>query len=232
MRYANYRDLIVQLQLQGQKRTMSTDTSVHPKTNEPPGTRDLSNTSSVCQEGMALDDLAEQVSKIAFKLDQISKSSEDRTGKTQSASYISQVDEGQLGLIGSKFSTDKLAINPQFLRKMIKVRQKRALFFNNDLFSEPAWDMLLDLAAANAEGSRVSVTSLCIASGVPATTALRWISNMIEAGIFKRVADQSDKRRRFVELTDKGIEAMKRYFETVYFEEMSLSKRYALAICP
>ena len=42
--------------------------------------------------------------------------------------------------------------------------------------------MLLDLTAARAEHTRVSVTSLCIASGVPPTTALRWIGQMSDAG--------------------------------------------------
>jgi len=36
--------------------------------------------------------------------------------------------------------------------------------------ADPAWDMLLDLTAARAESRAVSVSSLCIAAGVPTTT--------------------------------------------------------------
>ena len=43
-----------------------------------------------------------------------------------------------------------------------------------ELFGDPAWDMLLDLTAARAEHTRVSVTSLCIASAVPPTGAPGW----------------------------------------------------------
>lgn len=55
--------------------------------------------------------------------------------------------------------------DPRLLRRVINQRQLRAQVFPAELFSDPAWDMLLDLTAAHAEHKRVSVTSLCIASG-------------------------------------------------------------------
>jgi DNA-binding MarR family transcriptional regulator len=88
----------------------------------------------------------------------------------------------------------------------------RAKYFDAELFADPAWDMLLDLTAARVEHTRVSVTSLCIASGVPPTTALRWIGQMAEAGLLARVEDETDRRRAFIVLTDKAVDAMARYF--------------------
>ena len=102
--------------------------------------------------------------------------------------------------------------DPRLVRRIIRQRHLRARFFDGDLFGDPAWDMLLDLTAARAEHTRVSVTSLCIASGVPPTTALRWIGQMTEAGLFQRVEDEADRRRAFVALTDKASDAMARYF--------------------
>ena len=102
--------------------------------------------------------------------------------------------------------------DPRLVRRIIRQRQARNRFFDGELFADPAWDMLLDLTAARAEHERVSVTSLCIASGVPATTALRWISQMVEAGVFVRVQDDSDKRRAFIALSDDAADAMARYF--------------------
>lgn len=102
--------------------------------------------------------------------------------------------------------------DPRLVRKIIQQRQLRARFFDGDLFADPAWDMLLDLTAARVEHVRVSVTSLCIASGVPPTTALRWISQMSDAGLFERVEDDMDRRRAFIQLTDRAVEAMARYF--------------------
>ena len=102
--------------------------------------------------------------------------------------------------------------DPRLVRRIIQHRQARGKFFDGDLFADPAWDMLLDLTAARAEHARVSVTSLCIAAGVPPTTALRWIGQMTKAGLLERVEDDADKRRAFIALTDRTAEAMARYF--------------------
>lgn len=102
--------------------------------------------------------------------------------------------------------------DPRLVRRIIRQRQLRARFFDGNLFADPAWDMLLDLTAARAEHIRVSVTSLCIASGVPPTTALRWIGQLTDAGLFERVEDDTDRRRAFIALTDRAADAMARYF--------------------
>jgi DNA-binding MarR family transcriptional regulator len=105
--------------------------------------------------------------------------------------------------------------DPRLVRRFIRQRQLRSQFFDGDLFADPAWDMLLDLTAARAEHTRVSVTSLCIASGVALTTALRWIGQMIEAGLLVRHEDDTDRRRAFISLTDLAADGMARYFEQI-----------------
>jgi len=107
------------------------------------------------------------------------------------------------------------SVDPRLIRKILRQRQQRARFFDAALFADPAWDMLLDLAAAREEDKRVSVTSLCIAAGVPPTTALRWIGQMQHAGLFARVEDPSDRRRAFIALTDTAARGMARYFAAI-----------------
>jgi DNA-binding MarR family transcriptional regulator len=101
------------------------------------------------------------------------------------------------------------------VRQVIRARRLRARFFDEDLFADPAWDMLLDLLQAEIAQHRVPVSSLCIAAAVPATTALRWIKTMTDVGLFKRRADPHDGRRIFVELSSGASEAMRRYFGEV-----------------
>jgi hypothetical protein len=103
----------------------------------------------------------------------------------------------------------------RLVRQILRQRRARAKFLDGELFADPAWDMLLDLTAARVEHARVSVTSLCIASGVPPTTALRWIGQMVESGLFDRVEDDADRRRAFIELSDKAADAMARYFAEI-----------------
>ncbi len=105
--------------------------------------------------------------------------------------------------------------DPRMIRNMIKARQMRPRFLDADLFADPAWDMLLDLTAARAEHRRVSVTSLCIASGVPTTTALRWMKLLKQAGYIQRMEDDTDRRRAFVALSETGAAAMARYFDAI-----------------
>jgi len=50
---------------------------------------------------------------------------------------------------------------------------------------------------------------------VPPTTALRWIGQMVEQGQFVRVGDQADRRRAFIDLSDRCADAMARYFAEV-----------------
>lgn len=101
------------------------------------------------------------------------------------------------------------------VRSVIRARRLRDAHFPPDLFADPAWDMLLDLYAAELEHRRVSVSSLCIAAAVPGTTALRWIGTMTAAGLFERHADQHDRRRAYVALTDDARRSLSGYFESI-----------------
>lgn len=100
-------------------------------------------------------------------------------------------------------------------RNLIDLCSTRQNFFPDGLFSDPAWDMLLDLTHARLSSKRVSVSSLCIASRVPATTALRRIGDLVSQGLATRVRDESDGRRVFVDLTDEGYTRMLAYIENV-----------------
>ncbi|WP_375402074.1 winged helix DNA-binding protein [uncultured Sphingomonas sp.] len=97
------------------------------------------------------------------------------------------------------------------IRRAIRARRMRGSFFAPGLFSDPAWDMLLDLYAAEAEDMPVSVSSLCIASAVAPTTALRWIARLTEDGLLDRRPDATDRRRAFMALTEVARIGMRRY---------------------
>src|ERR1700756_5644636 len=58
---------------------------------------------------------------------------------------------------------------------LIRVRRGRARYVPSQLFGEPAWDILLELLRAKLAYERISVSSACIAAGVPPTTGLRWL---------------------------------------------------------
>lgn len=89
--------------------------------------------------------------------------------------------------------------------QILRRRRQREAYFGKHIFADPCWDMLLDLYVAQKKHLRpVSVSSLCIASAVPATTALRWIDTLVQEGLVVRRPDPRDKRRVLVALTDEG----------------------------
>ena len=168
------------------------------------------------EDRLALLRLTEQVAQIASKLDGFGASgsalaSEEGNGSRVESPAVAFAGEGRQTARLTRALRPPLP-DPRLVRRIIRHRQRRAKFFESDLFADPAWDMLLDLTAARAEHTRVSVTSLCIASGVPPTTALRWIGHMTEVGLLQRLEDETDRRRAFIALTDKASDAMARFF--------------------
>jgi hypothetical protein len=109
----------------------------------------------------------------------------------------------------------RVPVDAALVRAIIRARRLRDQYFRSALFADPAWDMLLDLFAARLERRPVAVSSLCIASAVPSTTALRWIRTLTDQGVFVRLSDPTDGRRVFIELSDKSAAGMKGYLEAV-----------------
>jgi len=112
-------------------------------------------------------------------------------------------------------ASDVPPLSAETVRSVIRARRLRARYFREELFADPAWDMLLDLLQAEIAQLRVPVSSLCIAASVPATTALRWLKTMVGQGLFVRRADPHDGRRVFVELAPDASQALRRYFAEV-----------------
>ena len=165
----------------------------------PPGTRvsDVASDSSAAR----LRQLSDEVGRIAATLARLSKGPEAAPSLAPVAPAVPLEPPPE--------------VSREAVRSVIRARRTRARFFAEDLFADPAWDMLLDLLQAEIAQIRVPVSSLCIAAAVPATTALRWIKTLTETGIFVRRADPHDGRRVFVEMAPATSEAMRRYFGEV-----------------
>ena len=104
------------------------------------------------------------------------------------------------------------------LRKImsaLKLQKLQRRILGDELVANPCWDMLLDLYEKKMLGRPVSVSSLGIASGVPATTALRRIADLEAQGLLRRFEDAADARRVLVELTPVGVEKLAEFFEGI-----------------
>ena len=150
------------------------------------------------QSAERLRQLGDEVSRIAAALSRLS------SGPTPGLQTVSPASGG-----------DAPDVSADTVRGVIRARRLRSRFFPEELFADPAWDMLLDLLQAEIAQLRVPVSSLCIAAAVPATTALRWLKAMVQQGLFVRRADPHDGRRVFVELAPDASRALRSYFAEV-----------------
>ena len=105
------------------------------------------------------------------------------------------------------------AVAHRLVREIISARRRRDEVFGHDLFADPAWDVLLNLYEAELSQRRMQISAACIAAAVPATTALRWIRILADAGLVEREADPLDGRRMWVKLTHKSRAQLNSYFE-------------------
>ncbi|PJG48544.1 MarR family transcriptional regulator [Sphingobium sp. LB126] len=169
-------------------------------------------------EGLRLQQLSEEVSRLARTLEALTLRPRHATSSFELGPRISDQPSDYIGMpalepIGSADKpSDTVEVDAVQVRDLLRARRLRDDFLPADLFADPAWDMLLDLLAARLEHERVSVSSLCIASAVPPTTALRWIRTLTEQGFVHRQADPHDGRRVFITLTDHTAEALARWF--------------------
>lgn len=101
-------------------------------------------------------------------------------------------------------------------KQLYEARRRRdAVSPTKGLFGEPGWDILLDLFIARKTNTALQVSSVCAGAGVPSTTVLRWIARLEREGLIVRMADQDDARRRYVNLTIKGVRLMNSLLDAI-----------------
>jgi NAD(P)-dependent dehydrogenase (short-subunit alcohol dehydrogenase family) len=116
---------------------------------------------------------------------------------------------GFLGAMAGETDLEVLSALAAVARKQIKDRRSRdSILGLPDLFGEPAWEILLDLFVANADSSRVSVSSACAGSTAPHTTALRYLKALEERAMIERTPHESDARIVYVTLSETGLSSM------------------------
>lgn len=107
-------------------------------------------------------------------------------------------------------SIDEQTLHSQ-VANVLRLRRQRNKLFGGELFGEPAWDILLELYAAEGTGRKLSVSGACYVSGVPSSTALRWILRLEKDGWIKRAGDPLDKRRTWLTLCDHAEKKMREF---------------------
>lgn len=103
-------------------------------------------------------------------------------------------------------TTHASALVGQQLSSLLEFRRARAAMFGQDLFSDPAWDILLQLYAARLEGRRLGLGDF---EGVcAATTLARWVAILERRGLVACSLDCSDPRNFSLEISSDAAARM------------------------
>jgi DNA-binding MarR family transcriptional regulator len=127
-----------------------------------------------------------------------------------------QVVQFVLGRLGSAVKRPEPASLNKLARDIFRVSHRRNEVLGSACCPDPEWNMLLELVVAHTEERGVAVTNLCIASGVPAATAVRHIDRMADTGLIRRRECATDKRRIWVEPTPRALNATELLLRQVY----------------
>jgi hypothetical protein len=92
--------------------------------------------------------------------------------------------------------------------RIYRARRDRERIFNDDIFADPAWDLLLDLFVRSARNEQVSISSACHAASVPEATALRYLKALNEKNYVERISHPNDKRSTMLKMTQLGSNLM------------------------
>ncbi|TSB05309.1 hypothetical protein [Sphingorhabdus contaminans] len=99
-----------------------------------------------------------------------------------------------------------------FVSRYMENRNLRNKMISQDLFSDPCWDILMDVFSARLNDKNISVSAVATAGNMPHTTGLRYIDTLEKIGYIYRERDDWDGRRIFVKMSDDTFRMMKEYF--------------------
>ena len=100
--------------------------------------------------------------------------------------------------------------------RLYDARRARNRLLGDDIFGEPAWDILLACYCLPARGEPVSVIALAHAANVPKSTGHRWQRILMKRGLIERGGKCSDGRRQLVQLSRNGRELLERYLASLF----------------
>ncbi len=95
-------------------------------------------------------------------------------------------------------------------RRILEIEKLRRSFFPSAIFGEPAWNILLTLFVASSRADR-TVTRLGESSGVPLSTASRWLDYLEAEGLVMLDRSSHDPQQKEVHLTDKAYRALRSF---------------------
>lgn len=102
------------------------------------------------------------------------------------------------------------AVTEDHVLSILAYRRAREVAFGRELFTDPGWDILLELLAAHLGGRRMTLCDLAQSIDIPASTAKRWAAALAEHGLIVSSSDLTDTDSASIDLSAHGLAGMRR----------------------
>jgi hypothetical protein len=94
---------------------------------------------------------------------------------------------------------------------ILEIRRKRIDIFGANLFSDPAWDILLDLYEARQKGRKLKLEDL--QTDAPRSTLARWATVLADRGLINCELDAAERSVLRLEISGKGAIMMSKLLQ-------------------
>jgi len=102
-----------------------------------------------------------------------------------------------------------------FARQILAGRRQRDNYFDPLLFSNPAWDLLLNLFVAQAEGRRPNSLESCLAASMPHSVAVRWMAYLKQEDMVVERPNAVGEGLGSIQLSDHARTAIAAYLSSL-----------------
>lgn len=106
---------------------------------------------------------------------------------------------------------------------ILNFRHARRDFLPAEIFSEPAWDLLLELFVADSEGLKLTGAEVSQRCNIPPTVLSRWLKYLFNTGFV--IADGYGDQKDQLTLSGKGMESMEQTISKARDFHSLLSKK-------
>lgn len=100
-------------------------------------------------------------------------------------------------------------------RRAVAARRQRNRHFDPVLFSNPAWDMLLNLFVAEADGRPMTVLDGCTVSAMPQSVTLRWLGYLKQEKMVVEFNEPRQSRQTLLRLSPQTRDTIAAYFSVL-----------------
>ena len=112
-------------------------------------------------------------------------------------------------LLVRKKLRQRLNLTEDHIRSVLLVRRARSAILGKQLFSDPAWDIILELYAAKLGERQMSVADVARAIETPESTTRRWVAALEERGLVQSRTDLTKANVVWISLTDDGADRLR-----------------------